>query len=290
MEKFSIVFQGIFTAESFENLKAALSYSDDVILSTWKSKIDEYWRAKLVALGIVVLETDDPGSIRAYMEFGQVKRLNINRMLSGLQRGARVAKHDIILKCRLDMAMDFDRFVQIYRASGRRFASLNVTTVCPSRVGAPPFPFHVSDWAFAAPRCDILAMPVDELDENKFRRARAQRFCSMFSFTRLSAEQILTLILTKKYDILATYENSVKISADTYQIHDEALKSFANVDRAQVGFKPTFYQAKSTQWIMYEAIDFTDASLVKWQPTQLVFFFMSNIFKKLGIKYGARFK
>lgn len=272
-EPFSLVLQGRIDDSVIGHAQNALKYSDDVIVSTWFT--DTYselaLHETLRELGVRVVLSRDPGSFLSYEEAGIKKTLNVNRQLRGISAGARVARYRYTIKARADLSINYAAFFARWMSSGRRFASLNITSVAPRRLFSPPFLFHISDWCVGAETVDFRNQYQKEIDESTLNRSVTYEMNGARWNVRLSAEQILACILTGENELI---EGQNQLLLDDYSdidwSRDRRIKSkFANIDRDGLAFFSSKYKARATRWIMHRDLLFRDDRILTMRMEQL---------------------
>lgn len=286
MNNFSVVFQGKFEEKDFPNVLEALKYTDDVIVSTWTNCVSDTSRVILNRAGIKLVESIDPGSITAYYQDGYTKQLNIKRMATGLCNGSKVSKYDLIIKTRLDICLDYRKFVDIWINSGKEFASLNVTSNCPQRLFGYPYLFCVSDWCFGINKSSLNKIDPSLIDEKKLRRHASTTIKDMRWETKIGAEQILCILLTQALEFVYEFENreSLKqIDKLHKQMHISSLYKFCNINRSNLNFKSYKYNAFGIRWLNYDATDFSDNSCFKKNIYHFFLFIASMLYRKLRL-------
>ena len=285
MKNYSIVLNGLFNKSNLSNVSKASWYSDDVIVSTWHGAIDAESAIELEKMGVKVVLQEDPGSpLITYTQDCIGKRFTAKRQFNSARSGVRRSIHDCVIRSRLDATMNYDKVFQIWQRSGRRFGSVNLTSVCPNRLGAYPYLYHISDWCHIGRRFDLLnGYGNDDLDEHNFCRPEALLIRDMLWDSRLSVEQILSLILTKSeltYDV----ENKQNISQYTiaeWDEHKRVLENFVNINQKEVNFVSDKYQFRSARWMSWDDEDFRDNGKIKYRVVELAMFLAGRTLRRI---------
>lgn len=280
MNEFSIVMQGPYNEGTYSHLVNALKYSSDVILSTWQGSIPKLDQSILSELGIKVVFSEDPGSIIGYKHFNVAKYLNIKRQIIGSINGIKFARNNIVIKSRTDISLDFKIMQDIWINSKKKFGALNPTTVCPTRFLGYPYLYHISDWCHIGYKNDFLDNLDEGIMESEFVLLDPIKINGMEWHTRLSAEQILALILSSYDYIDRCYNKSnyQEYDAIDLQAHQSVLNLFANIDKKIVKMKSSKYSGKSSSWYMHDNINFSDNHKLKFAPTQLIYCLVSKFY------------
>lgn len=291
-KKFTIIFQGQYNSKFINNILFACQHSDDVILSTWRGGLDDASRGILEKNNIKIIECDDPGSILAYLQDGTKKSLNIKRMLTGVHAAGLVAKYEHLIKTRMDITLNYSESYEKWVESEKNFFSINVTSNCPYRLFGYPYLFCISDWCFGLNRKKISLLNPVNIDEQEFILNNPIVIKDVEWHVRVGAEQILTLLLAERIDLLEIYRNESKLNdiAEHYhQEHQEILRSFLNLRRDFLSFKSHKYRAIGVRWLNYDSQDFKDNGLIKIKLHQLILFMVSFAIRKLRMKFAMIF-
>lgn len=277
---FSIVYQGRYSSVFEENVLNGTKYSDDVILAVWEDSINEADALRLVQSGIKIVKVNDPGSVPSYVENGIQKTLNVKRVLFALENALPFARYDAIIKCRLDTTLDFDKFYSIWVDSNRKYASLNITSTCPTRLFSPPYLYCVSDWVLAFNKEDFIANCASvQVNESDYLCSSTFDIKGLVWGVNLGAEQIISLVFSGLHNQALDLKNKLKYenyTSDELKMHNIVLANYANINRDHVSFCCTKYKARSSRWTMFENIDFSDEGKFKLAPLQLFLHLISK--------------
>jgi len=281
LPKFSIVFHGLYKDADLPAVLHALKFSDDVIISTWSNNIATFDAEKLEAFGIKLVVSNDPGSILAYKYKKLDRYYNILRIVKGLYSGSLQARHELIIKTRFDVLIDYKKFFDMWTYSKRPSASLNITTVCPDRIFADPFFFHISDWVIGFNKSTFIAnCETSQLNESDFVMNSPIKLRNYEWVVRLTAEQILSLIMCGDFEALAFASNFSQSSNSLHLLestHENVLKKYCNIDRKQVKFKSNKYRQYGTRWTSYDDLLFADSGPIKYNLIDLIMYALSSI-------------
>jgi hypothetical protein len=264
MVNYSIIFQGLYKNIYKKNILNALNFSNNVILSTWNDSIDKKSKLFFKKKGILILESNDPGSVLSRTQiYGQFS-LNIKRHLCGVRRAISLCKHQFVFKSRLDVAVDFNKMFLLYQQSNRNIASVNWTSVNPKKILGYPYYFHISDWVYVTETKKLkkVLKNVELLDEDDFIIKKNIFIRGIIWHTKFSAEQILSLILTNNSSKLYTKIGFDTISSDKNKLnklHECVTNQYVNIDSNLVILNSSKYKGKSLQWMRYEKLFFNDS-------------------------------
>lgn len=281
-QKFSIVFQGAYESRFAINVLDACKYTDDVVLAVWKNSISPIQADEFARLGVSVVLIDDPGSIVGYEQDSVVKKLNVKRLFTGLFAGANRSRYEYIIKTRLDIRINFEKYYNIWMSSQKSISTLNISSNCPTRLFGYPFLFSISDWCIGFSREHISLLDPSFIDEEIFIRPSPVKIRDMIWHTRLSTEQIICLTLVKMTGEIVKHKNLLSCHEYTEaerKNHKLALSQICNISREGLQFVSLKYRAIGSRWINYDSLDFSDDSFLKLAPWQFFVFIGARILK-----------
>ena len=261
---YTIIFQGILSKSVIPNILQAKKYTNDIILSTWKNQNDPELVKIIEDHDIKVIELDDPKTIVSFEQNNIDFYFNIKRHLYGVYEATKIARFESVFKCRCDLSLDFNKFYEIFKSSGRNIAALNWATVNPYKIFSLPYFYHISDWCYLLSRKRILSClkDIQELSEHKYIIDPITIGNIRWS-VGLAPEQLMTLIYSHKVDYKSPdsrlFNNYTNLNFKK-KLHEECLKNFINVSRDHVKAKSTKYNGRSLRWIMYKDALFNDKS------------------------------
>ena len=259
IQSLSIVFQGIFNSDQLQHIRDARVVSDDVIFSTWQNLLSNDDRSLLLSEGVSIIEQPDPCSIEAYQHFGYEKYLNLNRQIRGGLAGIQSAKNTYVIRTRPENNMNYGRFFEVWRESGKRFGALNTTTTCPARVLGYPYLFHISDHAHVGRKtCFTACLKGLDFDETKFKLPSAIIINDMLWRVSLSIEQIYTLILSEQDIYDEEIGNQVPDNEKKLTYDRKAKSTFCNIDRRVVDATSLKYRGITFDCLVYTEPNFQD--------------------------------
>jgi hypothetical protein len=271
---FSIVMQGRIDEITLLHVKKSLNYSDDVIVVSWRmaDPLQHKVENKIKDLGAKIVIADDPHSILAYEENRVKKTLNVNRQMLGINIGASLAKYEKTIKTRTDLSINYQEFFSRWILSKRPCASLNITSVAPRRLLAPPFLFHVSDWCIGSETSRFVKQYKHSISEEHLKRTTPCKIRGLTWHVRLSAEQVLAGILTgENVNFNGENHKSLELNKRSDWLIDKQIKSyFCNINRRGLEFFSTKYKARSNQWLVHDHPFFKDDQMLKPRIDQLL--------------------
>lgn len=278
--KYAIVLSGLYDPDKIRNVKAALAYAEEVVVSTWVDAITAPDRAEIEALGATVMTQPDPGAPHiTYVQSGVRKSLSAGRQILSARAGLSQVSKEFAIRSRLDATLDYDRLYEIWTASGRRFGSVNLTSVCPHRLFSYPYLFAISDWCHVGRTADLISGYLSsEIVEERLVRKAPLTCGDMTWHSRLAVEQIVTLLLSgsdRLYD-LEIKPRLAEYSADDWAEHQRVLSQFANVKLQDVRARTDRYRFLSGRWLAWDDIQFRDNGLLKTNLFELALFLVSQ--------------
>ena len=258
----------------------ARQHTQNVIISTWETdNIQELeLHDKLRKSGFSLVVTKDPNSIIAYTEGSVSKPFNVSRQTIGCLNGVYCAKYKYTIKTRTDLSINFSEFFDRWQKSKRACASLNITTVAPRRLFAPPFLYHVSDWCVGAETSQFLVHYNKQINEKGFERSTPCRINGTLWNVRLSAEQVLARLVTGE-NPEGQGENKIsfsKYTSEELQLDKRIKSNFANIERKGLDFFSSKYRARANKWIMHDDVQFKDDRIMKSSLFQLGVYILSR--------------
>lgn len=279
--KYAIVLSGLYDPDKIGNVKAALAYAEEVVVSTWDDAITAQDRAELEALGATVVTQPDPGApYITYVQSDVIKSLSAGRQILSARAGLSQVSKEFAVRSRLDATLDYDRLFEIWTASGRRFGSVNLTSVCPHRLFSYPYLFTISDWCHVGRTADLVSGYFSsEIVEERLVRKTPLTCGDMAWHSRLAVEQIVSLLLSgsdKLYD-LEIKPRLAEYTADEWAEHKRVLAQFANVKLQDVRIRTDRYRFLSGRWLAWDNIQFRDNGPLKANLFELVLLLVSRV-------------
>lgn len=275
LTKYAIVLSGLYDPGKIGNVKAARSYADEVIVSTWDDAVTAVDIEELQALRVTVVTQSDPGAPHlTYEQSGVRKPLSAKRQIMSARAGLSHVSNAIVIRSRLDARLDYDKLYEIWSGSGRRFGSVNLTSVCPGRLFSYPYLFTISDWCHVGRTADLIkGYFSSEIAEDRLVRQTPFACGDMIWHSRLAVEQVIALLLSGSDGI---YDLEIKpglsdYTADEWAEHDRVLAQFANVKLQDVRFRTDKYRFLSGRWLAWDDINFRDNGPLKANLLELGF-------------------
>lgn len=275
----TVIVQGFYKHEHLRNILILRRQGVEVIVSAWSGNISDEDRASLEQTGVVCIETKDPGSVTAYQVNDELKTLNVKRVMKGLSAALAFVKTSHIIKSRMDVYFDIQKFIDSWNEIGRDYVSVNVTSHSPKRFGSYGYLFLISDWIWGLKAEHAKDIFIHDINERDFLLERPKFIKDMLWFTKLGAEQIFSILISGyNFKDFTNFPDATQ--KETYKKVDASIKNkWGNINVDTINCRSNKYRGMglTLRWLRYNNSHFRDDSFLTFRVLDLCLFLLGKI-------------